>query len=221
MAKALSPARVREVLVDDEARQAVVIVPDDQLSLAIGKEGMNARLAARLTGWRIDIKSESTFASEEENSDYADELEGGVARCAFILQNGRRCPNAVVSGTRYCALEGHTAEASAANMEAFEAAQAAGTIVAEDASFESDAELESELVAEVEAEVLADDGDASAPGDAPAVEEVVTEEAVIAADAVVEVPVAVEVTADEVVATEIVSDETVAVEVSSEEAADE
>ena len=221
VAKALSPARVREVLVDDEARQAVVIVPDDQLSLAIGKEGMNARLAARLTGWRIDIKSESTFASEEENSDYADELEGGVARCAFILQNGRRCPNAVVSGTRYCALEGHTAEASAANMEAFEAAQAAGTIVAEDASFDSDAELESELVAEVEAEVLADDGDASAPGDAPAVEEVVTEEAVIAADAVVEVPVAVEVTADEVVATEIVSDETVAVEVSSEEAADE
>ena len=157
VAKALSPARVREVLVDDEARQAVVIVPDDQLSLAIGKEGMNARLAARLTGWRIDIKSESTFASEEENSDYADELEGGVARCAFILQNGRRCPNAVVSGTRYCALEGHTAEASAANMEAFEAAQAAGTIVVEDALLEADAEL----VAEVEAEVLADDGDAT------------------------------------------------------------
>src|SRR5262249_12475048 len=57
VAKALSPARVREVLVDDESRQATVVVPDDQLSLAIGKEGMNARLAARLTGWRIDIKS--------------------------------------------------------------------------------------------------------------------------------------------------------------------
>ena len=65
VAKALSPARVREVLVDDEARQATVIVPDDQLSLAIGREGMNARLAARLTGWRIDIKSELTFAREE------------------------------------------------------------------------------------------------------------------------------------------------------------
>jgi len=206
VAKALSPARVREVLVDDEARQAVVIVPDDQLSLAIGMEGMNARLAARLTGWRIDIKSESTFASEEENSDYADDLEGGVARCAFILQNGRRCPNAVVSGTRYCALEGHTAEASAANMEAFEAAQAAGTIVVEDALRESDTELEAEVVAE---------------GDAPVVEEVVTEKAVIPADAVVEVPGAIEVTADEVVADEIVSDETVAVEASSEEAADE
>ena len=56
VAKALCPARVREVLVDDEAKQATVIVPDDQLSLAIGREGQNARLAARLTGWRIDIK---------------------------------------------------------------------------------------------------------------------------------------------------------------------
>jgi len=107
VAKALSPARVREVLVDDEARQAVVIVPDDQLSLAIGKEGMNARLAARLTGWRIDIKSESTFAAEEEGDEFPDELEGGVARCAHILLSGRRCPNAVVPGTRYCALPGH------------------------------------------------------------------------------------------------------------------
>jgi transcription termination/antitermination protein NusA len=57
IAKALSPARVREVLVDDESREATVIVPDDQLSLAIGKEGLNARLAARLTGWKVDIQS--------------------------------------------------------------------------------------------------------------------------------------------------------------------
>ena len=65
VAKALSPARVREVIVDDEERQATVIVPDDQLSLAIGRDGQNARLAARLTGWRVDIKSETEFASEE------------------------------------------------------------------------------------------------------------------------------------------------------------
>src|ERR687885_331996 len=65
VAKALSPARVREVLVDDDERQATVIVPDDQLSLAIGREGQNARLAARLTGWRVDIRSESEFAKEE------------------------------------------------------------------------------------------------------------------------------------------------------------
>ena len=65
IAKALAPARVREVLVDDENQQATVIVPDDQLSLAIGREGQNARLAARLTGWRVDIKCESEFAEEE------------------------------------------------------------------------------------------------------------------------------------------------------------
>ena len=57
VAKALSPARVREVLVDDETKEATVIVPDDQLSLAIGREGQNARLAAKLTGWKVDIKS--------------------------------------------------------------------------------------------------------------------------------------------------------------------
>src|SRR6478735_5399525 len=61
VANALSPARVREVLVDDENRSATVVVPDDQLSLAIGREGQNARLAARLTGWRIDIKSETEW----------------------------------------------------------------------------------------------------------------------------------------------------------------
>ena len=68
VAKALSPARVREVLVDDENKQATVVVPDDQLSLAIGKEGQNARLAARLTGWRVDIKSETEFAEEEDGA---------------------------------------------------------------------------------------------------------------------------------------------------------
>ena len=71
VAKALSPARVREVLVDDENKQATVIVPDDQLSLAIGKEGQNARLAARLTGWRVDIRSETEFAEEEAETGYA------------------------------------------------------------------------------------------------------------------------------------------------------
>ena len=107
VAKALSPARVREVLVDDEERQATVIVPDDQLSLAIGREGMNARLAARLTGWRIDIKSESTFAREEAEDEFGDETESGVARCAAMLRTGKRCPNAAVPPTRYCALPAH------------------------------------------------------------------------------------------------------------------
>ena len=60
ISKALSPARVTGVFLDDDpfdGKTAVVIVPDDQLSLAIGREGQNARLAAKLTGWRIDIKS--------------------------------------------------------------------------------------------------------------------------------------------------------------------
>jgi N utilization substance protein A len=68
---ALAPARVREVRLDDETGTATVIVSDYQLSLAIGKEGQNARLAARLTGWRIDIKSETQLADEE--SGYAGE----------------------------------------------------------------------------------------------------------------------------------------------------
>src|SRR5271155_3162784 len=68
---ARAPAGVREVRLDDETGTATVIVSDYQLSLAIGKEGQNARLAARLTGWRIDIKSETQLADEE--SGYAGE----------------------------------------------------------------------------------------------------------------------------------------------------
>jgi len=65
VAKALSPAKVKEVRIHEDTGVAEVIVPDYQLSLAIGKEGQNARLAARLTGWRVDIKSESQLAEEE------------------------------------------------------------------------------------------------------------------------------------------------------------
>ena len=63
--KALSPAKVKEVRIDLDTGTAEVIVPDYQLSLAIGKEGQNARLSARLTGWRVDIKSETQLAEEE------------------------------------------------------------------------------------------------------------------------------------------------------------
>jgi transcription termination/antitermination protein NusA len=67
IAKALSPARVSDVFLEDdpdEGKTAVVIVPDDQLSLAIGREGQNARLAAKLTGWRIDIQSLTESAAD-------------------------------------------------------------------------------------------------------------------------------------------------------------
>jgi transcription termination/antitermination protein NusA len=66
VANALSPAKVKEVQIQDDGETALVIVPDHQLSLAIGKEGQNARLAARLTGLRVDIKSESQMRKEKE-----------------------------------------------------------------------------------------------------------------------------------------------------------
>ena len=62
IAEALSPAKVRQVILNDETKEATVIVPDHQLSLAIGKEGQNARLAARLSGYRIDIRPETPAA---------------------------------------------------------------------------------------------------------------------------------------------------------------
>jgi N utilization substance protein A len=108
VAKALSPARVREVLVDDEKQEATVIVPDDQLSLAIGREGQNARLAAKLTGWKVDIKSETEFSQEEDELTY-EEGEEADGRCAAVLSAGRRCPNAALAGSRYCGLPQHQA----------------------------------------------------------------------------------------------------------------
>src|SRR5205814_7872537 len=65
VASALSPAQVQRVDISDDDKTATVIVPERQLSLAIGREGQNARLAARLTGWRIDIKSDVAVARAE------------------------------------------------------------------------------------------------------------------------------------------------------------
>jgi transcription termination/antitermination protein NusA len=72
--RALQPAKVKEVHLDELTGTATVVVHDFQLSLAIGKEGQNARLAARLTGWRVDIKSETQMAEEEayNNQDWAE-----------------------------------------------------------------------------------------------------------------------------------------------------
>ena len=72
---ALSPAKVITVLADPDEKTALVIVPDYQLSLAIGKEGQNARLAARLTGFKIDIKSETQARESGDFYDYDDEAE--------------------------------------------------------------------------------------------------------------------------------------------------
>lgn len=79
ISNALNPANIVEVRFDPEnERICTVIVPDDQLSLAIGKRGQNARLAAHLTGYKIDIKSESDMAALEANAELADEAEVSV-----------------------------------------------------------------------------------------------------------------------------------------------
>lgn len=83
ISSALSPAKVEKVMINEEGKSATVIVPDYQLSLAIGKEGQNVRLAAKLCGWKIDIKSHSQFFTDGEDfeedlfpdEEYVDELD--------------------------------------------------------------------------------------------------------------------------------------------------
>jgi transcription termination/antitermination protein NusA len=112
VAKALSPARVREVYIDDETKDATVVVPNDQLALAIGKEGLNARLAARLTGWKVDIQSDEEFARAEAEAAYGGEGADGeeyTGRCGAVLSNGKRCPNTALPGSKYCGVPAHQA----------------------------------------------------------------------------------------------------------------
>ncbi|HAL30176.1 MAG TPA: antitermination protein NusA [Coriobacteriia bacterium] len=110
---ALSPAKVARVVVSDDTHTATVIVPDDQLSLAIGKEGQNARLAAKLTGWRIDIKSlgqaVSTGLAEAVTGGDLDGDEGD-GRCIAVTSTGIRCRNQARPGSRYCGV--HEKEAA-------------------------------------------------------------------------------------------------------------
>ncbi len=123
VAKALSPARVREVYLDDDAKEATIVTPDDQLALAIGKEGMNARLAARLTGWKIDIKSDTEFATEEAEAAFAGDGDADTeftGRCGAVLSTGKRCPNAALPGSRYCGVPAHQELALRPDVEADE-----------------------------------------------------------------------------------------------------
>jgi N utilization substance protein A len=152
VAKALSPARVREVLVDDESSEATVVVPDDQLSLAIGKEGLNARLAARLTGWKIDIVSETEFARSEAQAAFGGDEEEFSGRCAAILSTGKRCPNSSLPGSRYCGIPAHRELA---------AREKAGEDVSAEtvAGAAADDEEPTETAAGVAAELLAEPGE--------------------------------------------------------------
>jgi N utilization substance protein A len=102
---ALSPARVTRVdIVDPVAMEARVVVPDYQLSLAIGKEGQNARLAARLTGWRIDIRSDAAppepIAPEPAASEAAEAAEAGEPSEAAETAGAGRAAGAVPDEAR-------------------------------------------------------------------------------------------------------------------------
>ena len=82
---ALSPAKVNRVLMDEESRAMLVIVPDDQLSLAIGKNGQNVRLAAKLTGWKIDVKSETMVTSGEDGGNASLNAAPGISEAERIF----------------------------------------------------------------------------------------------------------------------------------------
>ncbi len=118
---ALQPARVREVRLDDEGN-ATVIVNDAQLSLAIGKEGQNARLAARLTGWHIDIKSESEAAEEAH---YA---EGEWAEGEWVEQSGEMVWKPAEGGETLSAKAWAAGETAVAEELVVEAVPETGTV---------------------------------------------------------------------------------------------
>ena len=162
VAKALSPARVREVYIDDETKEATVVVPNDQLALAIGKDGLNARLAARLTGWKVDIQSDEEFAQAEAEAAFAGDGESGEGdysgRCAAILSNGKRCPNAALPGTRYCGVPAHQAMVGTEPAETVAAAEVEELATpAEAESLEPIAEVAEVADAEVEVAEAVDD----------------------------------------------------------------
>jgi N utilization substance protein A len=184
VAKALSPARVREVYIDDETREATVVVPDDQLALAIGKDGLNARLAARLTGWKVDIKSDTEFAQAEAEAAFAGEDEEGAefsGRCAALLSNGKRCPNAALAGTLYCGVPAHQA------LHGTEPPASAAIVISDETTVVLDEDGEVEAVIEDEV-VAVVDGDGAV--EALIVDEVV---AVVDEDGEVEVSETIDV----------------------------
>jgi transcription termination/antitermination protein NusA len=127
IAKALSPAKVTQVIISEDYTQADVIVPDAQLSLAIGKEGQNARLAARLTGLRIDIRGETALPEGPDDSDYED---------------GEWVANAETGEMEWHAADGTVLTQAEWNTQAEAAANAVEAADAADAA-ESDAPAES------------------------------------------------------------------------------
>ncbi len=180
VAKALSPAKVKEVRIDEYEGRAEVIVPDYQLSLAIGKEGQNARLAARLTGWRVDIKSETQLAEEEayQTDEWAQgewvidpasgeqvwvPADGGEAISAGQWQQGDPGPNPAEVADASGDSDDADADGTEVDGEVLDAEEAAVHVVAGepepiDEEFSPDDETAEEAAAEV-----ADDGSGDEP----------------------------------------------------------
>ncbi len=108
VANALSPAKVQQVFIDEERHYATAVVPDDQITLAIGKQGQNARLAARLSGWHIDIKTVSLVAQEGLPGQLTSLLDEDEAdepidtRCEYVSAEGVRCRNHARPGSSFC-----------------------------------------------------------------------------------------------------------------------
>ena len=120
IAKALSPARVSHVFLEEhpeEGKTAVVIVPDDQLSLAIGREGQNARLAAKLTGWRIDIKNLTEAASESLNSLDNPAVDPRIAKDELLLAQVRNILDKKQTGRPITAEDYQTLDRMVASVE--------------------------------------------------------------------------------------------------------
>ena len=186
VASALSPAKVSRVIIEEETRSATVVAPDNQLSLAIGREGQNVRLAARLTGWRIDIRSEAQMAERAA----AEALAG--AQAVAVAGESDEAPEEAVGSAEAAAAEAAAAEAGAA--EAGEA-PAAPSVAAEGAGGEEeDAVTGSEAAA---AEEVTDQPEAEALP-AEAAPEVAEEAPVAGEEAEVEqAPVAEEETEEE------------------------
>ncbi len=177
--KALSPARVKEVRIHEDTGTAEVIVPDYQLSLAIGKEGQNARLAARLTGWRVDIKSETQVAEEAayQTDDWAQgEWIIDAATGEQMWQPADGTP--AMTADQWSQLGAEQAEAETAGVEAeAETAEGGAGAEAETAGVEAEAET-AEGGAGAEAETAGVEAEAeTAEGGAGAeAEQVVTED---------------------------------------------
>ena len=141
IASALSPAKVTTVILDDttDNRTAIVVVPDKQLSLAIGKEGQNARLSAKLTGWRIDIKSE-TEAESEHLDVFAQEL--NVKRTRLALARARADSEDILSVAEQLLSD----EVEAVTAETLETPEAESIRAEETTEIEETAEAEAVLV---------------------------------------------------------------------------